>query len=125
MTAERFSESCERAGLCCVSQEIVTFYPENSVRASHTFHGRLRMVTRRIIESRMRILNDCFSIVTHPGSQWARKTRVFVNRTFWADVKKLATLSELYTLASFPHPRPALVDLRSAPAAMTNAARHA
>jgi len=103
MTAERFRALCHKAGLQCVSQEVVVSYPEDSVRASHTFHGRLRAVTRHVIERHVRLLNDCFSLVTHRESRWARPTRVYVNRTFWDDVNKLAKLSELYTRSSFEH----------------------
>ena len=50
MTAERFREVCEAAGLRCISQEIVSW------------------TTRRLI--------DCFSVFTRPSSRWARPNRV-------------------------------------------------
>ena len=56
MTAERFRESCETAGLQCISQEIVNW------------------TTRRLI--------DCLSTFTRPSSRWARPNRVFENPGF-------------------------------------------
>jgi SAM-dependent methyltransferase len=70
MTAERFREECEAAGLRCISQEIVTWS------------------TRRLI--------DCLSTVTRPGSRWERPNRILVNRRFMTDeatsVKRRAPL---------------------------------
>jgi hypothetical protein len=104
MTASKLRTLCHDAGLVCVGQELVVFYPEESLRASHTFHGPLRYRTRALIDRHYKILNDCFSIVTCPGSRWERPTRVVVNKTFWRDVKKLSLLGHLYSVASFQAP---------------------
>ena len=71
MTAERFREACEAAGLRCISQEIVNW------------------TTRRLI--------DCLSTFTRPSSRWARQNRVFENPGFAADARAMKRRAPLYS----------------------------
>lgn len=71
MTAERFRESCEAAGLACISQELIGW------------------TTRRLI--------DCFSIVTRPSSRWARPNRVLENPGFAAESRAVKRRAALYS----------------------------
>lgn len=77
MTASLFQQYCEKAGLHCVSQEIMnraTKYP---------------------------IPHDCFSMFTLKHSVWARPTRVFKNMLFSYEALYLTKLSRLYSASSF------------------------
>jgi SAM-dependent methyltransferase len=79
MTAARFREQCTRAGLACVSQELVSW----------EFGGYLL---------------DSFSIFTVPGSRWERPVQLLRNPMFVAEARRMA---RLYAAASFPkHPSP-------------------
>lgn len=71
MTAERFRESCESAGLQCISQEVINW------------------TTRRLI--------DCFSIFTKPPSRWARPNRVLVNPRFAREARAVKRRARLYS----------------------------
>jgi SAM-dependent methyltransferase len=71
MTAERFREACEAAGLRCIGQEIVNW------------------TTRRLI--------DCLSTVTRPSSRWERPNRVLVNRHFSAEATGIKRRALLYS----------------------------
>jgi hypothetical protein len=75
MTAEKFREQCESAGLVCVSQEIFNWWGSP--------------------------LSDCFSVFTEPGSRWARSHRVLVNDHFIEEAHALSQMMQLYTTASF------------------------
>ena len=70
VSARTFAESCERAGLCCVSQEIVNWGGE--------------------------ALNDCFSVFARRGSRWDRPLRVHTNPRFMDEARHFAELSRLY-----------------------------
>jgi hypothetical protein len=71
MTAERFGEACEAAGLRCIGQEIVNW------------------TTRRLI--------DCLSTFTRRSSRWERPNRVLVNRHFAADATAIKRRAPLYS----------------------------
>ena len=71
MTAKRFRESCESAGLQCISQEVVNW------------------TTRRLI--------DCFSIFTRPASHWARPNRILVNSGFVSEARAIKRRAQLYS----------------------------
>jgi SAM-dependent methyltransferase len=71
MTAERFRELCETAGLQCISQELINWN------------------TRRLI--------DCMSIFTRPSSRWARPNRVFENHGFVAEARAVKRRAPLYS----------------------------
>lgn len=71
MTAERFRECSEAAGLQCISQEVIPWS------------------TRRLI--------DCLSVVTGPSSRWARPNRVLVNRRFMAEAAAIKRRAPLYS----------------------------
>jgi SAM-dependent methyltransferase len=70
MTARRFEALCHKAGLQCRSQEIISW------------GGRL--------------LSDCISVVTRPGSRWARQNVVLTNHKFRSEMRYVATLEPLY-----------------------------
>lgn len=70
VSARTFAEACERAGLCCVSQEIVNWGGD--------------------------VLNDCFSVFARRGSRWERPTRVHTNPRFMDEARYFAELSRLY-----------------------------
>ncbi len=76
MTAELFCEFCSRAGLQCVSQELVTW------------GGRF--------------LIDSFSVFTRKGSQWDRPYQVVANRHFMREATGLRRIAPLYARSSFP-----------------------
>jgi len=71
MTAERFRESSEAAGLQCISQEVIP------------------CGTRRLI--------DCVSTFTTPSSRWARPNRVLVNPGFMVEAKIIKRQAPLYS----------------------------
>lgn len=74
MTATRFRQQCDAAGLRCVSQELVSWEAGA-------------------------YLIDCFSIVAQRGSRWDRSTRVMRNPMFVAEARRMA---RLYASPSFP-----------------------
>jgi SAM-dependent methyltransferase len=71
MTAQRFRELSESAGLRCISQEVVNW------------------TTRRLI--------DCLSTFTRPSSRWARPNRVLVNSGFVMEAKAVKRRAPLYS----------------------------
>lgn len=73
MTAGIFRQQCARAGLACVSQELVSWE-----------HGGY--------------LIDCFSVIAARGSRWDRPTRVVRNPMFVAEARRM---SRLYAGSSF------------------------
>jgi SAM-dependent methyltransferase len=75
MTAKLFATYSERAGLLCVSQELINW--------------------------RGSILLDCFSVFAKPTSIWARPNRVHRNQKFVAEVANTGRLASLYSTASF------------------------
>jgi ubiquinone/menaquinone biosynthesis C-methylase UbiE len=70
VTAARFEELCNSAGLCCISQEMVNW--------------------------RQRLLIDVFSVFTHKNSKWVRPNRVIKNYSFMEEAKRIQRLSSLY-----------------------------
>ena len=73
MTATRFRQQCDAAGLSCVAQELVGWEAGP-------------------------YLIDCFSIFTRRGSQWDRPIRVIRNPMFVAEARRM---SRAYSSASF------------------------
>ena len=71
MTAAKMERFAEEHGLECVSQELVTW--------DSTF-----------------ALIDCLSTLVPCTSKWSRENRVFKNRGFRCEVKRLSDLSRLY-----------------------------
>jgi len=100
VSAESFNKCCDGVGLRCLSQEIILFYPESSIKWGQRV-WRLRDITRKIAERYGRVLNDCFSIFTPEHSAWARPNKVLVNKQFWEEVKSLRQLTQLYATSSF------------------------
>jgi SAM-dependent methyltransferase len=70
MTARRFEELCHKAGLQCRSQEIIPWSTS--------------------------LLSDCISVVTRPGSRWARRNVVLTNPDFAREGRYTAALEPLY-----------------------------
>ena len=105
MTAERFEEYCTDAGLQCVLQEVIDFYPEFSLRWGRPGR-RLQRVRQTIVDRYGRILNDCFSVFTRKRSKWDRRNKVLTNKRFMEEVRYLSALSQLYDGSSFK-PEPA------------------
>ena len=77
MTAKRFRELCRAAGLRCVSQELINWGKD------------------------VDIINECYSVFTHPNSKWARPLRVLINHRFMDEVRYLSRVMRLYTKPSF------------------------
>jgi ubiquinone/menaquinone biosynthesis C-methylase UbiE len=75
MTAARFKDLAESAGLECLSQEIVNWGAKQ--------------------------LTDCITIFTRKGSRWARPNRVVRNNHFWREAESTNVLSRLYSEKSF------------------------
>jgi ubiquinone/menaquinone biosynthesis C-methylase UbiE len=71
VTALRFSELCEDAGLHCVGQELVNW------------EGGL-------------LLLDCLSVVVRPGSRWDRPNRVVKNRLFRMEARSIRRSGYIY-----------------------------
>lgn len=71
MTAARFAELCEDAGLRCIGQELVNW--EGGV-----------------------LLLDCMSLVARPASRWDRPNRVVKNRLFRVEARAIRRSGSLY-----------------------------
>jgi len=87
MSASLFEDLCTEAGLCCVGQELGNW---------GTPH-----------------LTDCLSLVTPPGSPFARPNVVVENPGFMAEANALGTIARHYGAAAFPgleRERPAAVE---------------
>ena len=95
MTAERFEEYCTNAGLQCIVQEVIDFYPEFSLRWVRPGR-RLHRLRQKIVDRYGRVLNDCFSVFTRKQSRWARPNKVLANKRFMEEVRYLSALSHLY-----------------------------
>lgn len=76
MTAGRFKQYAEEAGLQCISQEIINW-------------------------GGTEYLIDCITVFTRNGSTWARPNRVVRNGDFMREVEYASTLSQLYGVTSF------------------------
>ena len=70
VTAAKFAELCDSAGLCCITQELVSW--------------------------RERLLIDAFSVFTRKGSKWARPNKVFNNHHFMKEAEHISILFNLY-----------------------------
>jgi SAM-dependent methyltransferase len=79
MSAELFAELCGDAGLVCIGQEVVRWKEDEDW------------------------FRDCISMVTRPGSKFARDNRVIVNGDFAAQAKSLRKLAKVYGAKGFPH----------------------
>jgi SAM-dependent methyltransferase len=73
MTARRFEELAEQAGLACISQELVNWS------------------SRRLI--------DCLSVFTPRGSRWARPNRVIRNPHFMCEAGLIRRMASVYSPA--------------------------
>jgi SAM-dependent methyltransferase len=71
VTAKLFEEYCDRAGMQCVSQELINWFNK--------------------------YLIGCLSVFTPKDSVWARPNRVLENSNFMDEVKMIAVLSQLYS----------------------------
>jgi SAM-dependent methyltransferase len=76
MSAELFDRLCANAGLLCIGQETINW----------------------LIEP----LNDCFSMVTRPGSSFAREPLVVQNPDFMAQAGAIGPAATLYDPEGFP-----------------------
>jgi SAM-dependent methyltransferase len=70
MTAQKFDDYANKAGLQCIGQEIINWH------------------SRRLI--------DCISLFARTGSRWARANRVIRNENFMREAAYSAILSRLY-----------------------------
>jgi len=100
VTAEVFAQLCAKAGLECIRQELVVFYPASSLRGGRRITRRLGPLGQWLIDRSVRVLNDCFSVFTRHGSRWSSPPQIFANRQFTREVRNLARLSRLYELDS-------------------------
>ncbi len=75
VTAALFAAYSQRAGLPCVSQELIRW--------------------------KSSLLLDCFSVFAKPASTWARPNRVYRNHKFVEEVASIRRLSSLYSATSF------------------------
>jgi SAM-dependent methyltransferase len=71
VTAARFAELCEQAGMHCISQELVNW------------GGGVLLI-------------DSFSVVTHPWSRWDRPNRVVKNQLFRAEARAIRRSGSVY-----------------------------
>jgi SAM-dependent methyltransferase len=72
MTGRRFEEIAARAGLACISQELVDW------------------------QTRKGLLIDCFSTFTPRGSKFERPNRRYENASFMDEVRQIKALAGLY-----------------------------
>jgi len=71
MSAKFFEEYCDKAGMQCISQELINWFN--------------------------RYLIGCFSVFTPKDSIWARRNSVVENIHFMDEVKRIKALSRLYS----------------------------
>ena len=76
VSAAVLAELCGEMGLACIGQELVNWEVEH--------------------------LNDCFSLITRPGSRFERPNTVVENPRFMDEAAALAAVSAHYGPASFP-----------------------
>jgi SAM-dependent methyltransferase len=76
MRAGLFEDYCDKAGLRCITQELVNWDAGG-------------------------ILLDCFSLFTSENSKWSRQNKVIENPEFMAEAQLIRRLSEVYTVKSF------------------------
>jgi hypothetical protein len=75
MTAKLFEEYCDRAGLRCISQELINWFNK--------------------------YLIGCLSVFTPKDSVWARPNSVLENSNFMDEVKMIETRSRLYSTSPY------------------------
>ncbi len=71
MSLGRFADICRQAGLRCVAQETLNWSSK--------------------------LPNDCLSTITRPGSKWDRDRQISRNHRFSHEVRRIHTLSQLYS----------------------------
>jgi ubiquinone/menaquinone biosynthesis C-methylase UbiE len=71
MTADLFARTCQKVGLVCVGQEIISWGD-----------------ARKMI--------DCISLVTKPGSRWARPNVVILNPDFMAEASSVRRAASVH-----------------------------
>lgn len=76
MTARLFEEFSAQAGLLCIGQELINWNVEN-------------------------FLVDTISLITKPGSKWARPNRIIENPDFMKEIALIGKYSRNYTLNGF------------------------
>jgi SAM-dependent methyltransferase len=79
MTAHRFAELAEQAGLSCIGQEVINWTGS--------------------------LMTDCISLVTIPGSKWDRPNVLARNRHFVRAVRASATAARVFLPADRGNPR--------------------
>ncbi len=77
MSAALFEQYCVKAGVQCISQEIINWYDA--------------------------ALIDCISVFTRKESVWARRNRIVENRCFLQEAKNWGRVASLYPRKSFQH----------------------
>jgi len=85
MTARRMRDAARRAGLECVTQELINWI------------GRGRTADRPRLEGRALPLTDCLSIVMRPIGDGPADTRILCNRTFVDEWRQTLSLAAIYT----------------------------
>jgi len=78
MSAALFEQYCVKAGVQCISQEIINWYDP--------------------------ALIDCISIFTGKDSEWARPNRIVENRSFVQEARNWARVTPLYMRQPFRRP---------------------
>jgi ubiquinone/menaquinone biosynthesis C-methylase UbiE len=78
MSAELFERFCHDADLLCIGQEVIRWREKE-----HWFR-------------------DCFSMLTRPGSRFARENRVIENRDYSAQATTMAGIAAFYGAQGFP-----------------------
>ena len=78
MSAQLFEQYCRDAGLLCIGQEVIRWRERE-----HWFR-------------------DCFSMLTRPGSRFAREHRVIENTDYSAQATTMANVAEFYGAKGFP-----------------------
>jgi SAM-dependent methyltransferase len=88
VSAALFEQYCRDAGLVCIGQELVRWWEDYPA------------------------FSDCFSMLTRPGSRFARENRVVENPGYVAQAGAMARVAELYGPTGFPalEERPAGLD---------------
>jgi len=105
MTAKRFEEYCTDAGLQCVLQEVIDFYPEFSLRWGRPGR-RLQRVRRKIVIATEEFSMIAFQFLLANDRNGDRRNKVLTNKRFMEEVRYLSALSQLYDGSSFK-PEPA------------------
>jgi hypothetical protein len=78
MSAELFERFCREAGLQCIGQEVIRWREKE-----HWFR-------------------DCFSMLTRPGSRFARDNQVIENRDYSTQAVTMRRVAEFYGAQGFP-----------------------